>query len=435
LVLGIDGVPRTLLFDMLKKGILPALKMLVGDSTLHEQKSVLPTVSSAAWTSFMTGLHPPRHRIMGFVNKKRTSYDISFPRREQIEGELLPELVSNQRGRVFSMGVPVTYPPMPVNGMVISCFLAPSLEKAVWPPRELSTLQRIGYSIDPDPTVAHQDRTRFMRLVVESLKQRIETIKHYLPQERWDLFLAHCMETDRLHHFFWSDYEDPSAPFHEQFHDFYRVLDGLFDWIGNEMGSRDRIIILSDHGFSRLDYEVNLGKWLVDKDLTSLQNLSPGPPLANIAWQRTKVYSLLPGRIYLNIRGREPEGIIDSSIRERFVRELKDEFLAWRGPKNEQVISTVLVDEEIPGFSERSECPDLLLVPANGMDLKDGALRPHIFEKKALNGMHTFDNAVLFLGGRQLPTGRRPWIGDLAPTILKLLEFPIPVGLDGDALV
>ena len=435
LVVGIDGVPRTLLFDMFQRGIMPALKKLTGEETIHEQKSVLPTVSSAAWTSFMTGLHPPRHGIMGFINKKRTSYDIVFPRREHIEADLLPELISQQGGKVFSMGVPVTYPPMHVNGMIISCFLAPSLEKAVWPPSEVSTLQRIGYSMDPDPTVAHQDRTRFLHLVIESLKRRIAAIKHYFPLEPWDLFVAHCMETDRLHHFYWSDYEDPSATFHDQFYEFYRVLDGLFEWIGNEMSAHDRIVILSDHGFSRLDYEVNLGKWFVDKGLMSLQNRTPGPPLANIQWQRTKAYVLIPGRVYLNLHGRDPEGTIDPAERERFITELRDEFLAWRGPNGEPVISSVLVDEAIPGWSEERECPDLLLLPGDGMDLKDGTLRPHVFEKKTLSGMHTFDDALLFLGGRPLQIERPPWIGDLAPSILKLLGLPIPAGLDGEALV
>ena len=178
-MIGIDGVPRTLLLNMIEKGAMPALKSLMGEREIVELGSVLPTVSSAAWTSFLTGLHPARHRIMGFINKDPHSYQVSFPSRRQIQGRSLPEVVSERAGRVFSMGVPVTYPPSRLNGVVISCFLAPELDKAVYPRDELTALKRLEYSIDPDPTVAHKDRTRFMDLVMHSLDRRIETIRHY----------------------------------------------------------------------------------------------------------------------------------------------------------------------------------------------------------------------------------------------------------------
>ncbi len=434
-VIGIDGVPKTLLLHMIESGVMPALKALTASGTILEQKSVLPTVSSAAWTSFMTGLLPPRHRIMGFLNKDEGAYRVTFPRTSDIRGKLIQEVVSERGGKVFSMGVPVTSPPMQINGVVISCFLSPGLDKAVWPPQELQVLKELHYVIDPDPTVAHKDKAQFMHLVLESLARRIDTVRHYFRRENWALFLAHVMETDRLHHFFWDDFEDPSARFHTDFYEFYRMLDSFFDWLGNELQGADGLVILSDHGFCKLDYEVNLGKWLVDQGWTRLEHTRPGPPLSNIRWHDTRVYSLIPGRIYLNLAGREELGAVSPSAKEAVFTSLREALQAWRSPDGKQVVKAVLIEREIPGYERGIGVPDMLLVPNDGMDLKDGMLRPQVFERRVLNGMHTYDNATLFLGAAGDHEIHDAWIGDLTPTLLELLDLPIPLGLDGRSLL
>ncbi len=430
-VVGIDGVPLTLLEELTSRGVMPAMRALRSWRPPRELLSVLPTVSSAAWTSFMTGLHPPRHGIMGFVNKEPGSYDVVFPRREHIRGRLLQEIVSDSGGTVFSMGVPVTYPPPRLRGVAISCFLAPSLEKAVWPPEELATLRSLGYLMDADPLVAHEDRVRFMGLVREALERRIATVEHYFPRA-WDLFLVHVMETDRLHHFYWRDYEDPSSSFHEEFFALYARLDRLFEWLANELDP-ERLVILSDHGFCRLEWEVNVTRWMVEQGMTTLEGTTPGPPLSHIRWSATRLYSMIPGRVWVNQRGREPQGIVPQEEARAVLEEFRHAALAWRDPHGAPVIERVLVREEIPGWVP-DLAPDALLIPYPGMDLKDGALRPEVFEQKALSGMHTYDNALLFFGPSRLATPSRPWIGDMAPTLAHTLGYPVPEGMDGTSL-
>lgn len=431
-VVGIDGVPLSLLRGMMDAGVMPAARSLFGGD-MAEMHSVVPTVSSAAWTSFMTGLHPPRHGIMGFVNKS-PGYDIVFPRREHIRGALLQELVSEGGGTVFSMGVPVTFPPMRLRGVVISCFLAPALDKGVWPAEELPSLRDLGYVMDPDPLIAHQDRARFMELVLHGLRRRIATVKHYFLRQQWDLFVVHVMETDRLHHFYWRDYEDPSSTFHDAFLGFYRTLDELFAWLADELGEAGRLVVLSDHGFCRLKWEVNVGKWMVDQGLTVLRSSSPAPPLANVDWGATRLYSMIPGRVWVNMKGREPMGMVAASDADATLEELRRTALAWRDPDGEPVLENVLIGMEIPGFVRDGGVPDAVLIPRRGMDLKDGSLRPEVFERKVLSGMHTYDDALLFFGPRPV-RGRTPWIGDLAPTILSAMGHRVPTGLDGASLL
>ena len=372
---------------------------------------------------------------MGFVNKAAGGYDILFPRREHICSPLVQEIVSEAGGTVFSMGVPVTFPPMHLRGVVISCFLAPGLDKAVFPPGELATLRELGYVMDPDPLVAHQDRARFMGMIHHGLERRIATVQHYFRRQPWDLFLVHVMETDRLHHFFWRDHDTPGSTFHEDFFRFYRRLDGLFEWLGQEMGDSSRLIVLSDHGFCGLDWEVNAGKWMVDQGMTVLRSTTPGPPLTNVEWNKTKAYSMIPGRVWVNRRGREPEGIVSPSEADDVLARLRGAAMEWRDPRGQPVIDQVLIGEEIPGYREGNGIPDALLISKRGMDLKDGALRPEVFERKALNGMHTYDDALLFFGPDQIRAEHAPWIGDLAPTLLRVLGQPVPEDLDGRPLI
>jgi predicted AlkP superfamily phosphohydrolase/phosphomutase len=289
--------------------------------------------------------------------------------------------------------------------------------------------------MDPDPSVAHQDRSRFMQMIHHGLERRIATVQHYFQQSPWDLFLVHVMETDRLHHFYWRDYEDPHAQFHEDFFRFYRSLDSLFEWLGNELGDSSRLVVLSDHGFCRLDWEVNVGKWMVEQELTALRSATPGPPLANVEWSQTTLYSMIPGRVWVNQAGREPEGIVSPTEAKDVLGRLRDAVLAWRDPNGEPVIAQVLIGQEIPGYCGGNGVPDALLISRPGLDLKDGVLRPDVFERKVLNGMHTYDDALLFFGPDLIRASHTPWIGDLAPTLLQVLGHRIPQGLDGRVLV
>jgi len=429
-VIGIDGVPHSLLSKLIDSGVMPNFEAIIKHNTMVEQNSVLPTVSSAAWTSFMTGLHPARHGISGFIIKDSNSYDVRIPDTSSIHGTVLQRVVSESGCSVFSMGVPVTSPPFSINGVMIGCFLSPNLDHAVWPPDEIPKLKNMGYSIDPDPRIAHTNRSRFMTLLQESLDARFATIQHYLQNNKWDLFLAHVMETDRLHHFYWDDYMDDTLPFHDGFIDLYQRLDRHIGRLIDTLHGCDNLIILSDHGFCRLNYEVNVARWLVENGLSSIKSEEPGLPLAHMDWSNTHVYSLIPGRLYINVRGRDPGGIVDEASKRAVLEDLKEKLLRWTAPDGERVLEGILLEEEIPGASSGCRAPDALMVPNNGMDLKDGIARSSVFERKSLTGMHTYNDALLIYPNiRRIPEDM--WIGNMMPTILSHLGIPFPEDLDG----
>ena len=132
-VLGIDGTPFTFIQKMMNKNKFPNLKKLVGHGSLLRMNSVIPCISSVAWTSFLTGVNLGKHNIQGFVDRKLNPFRIYIPTAKNIAVPTISEIFSRLGKRVVSINVPVSYPPKEVNGVQISCFLATDLAKAVYP--------------------------------------------------------------------------------------------------------------------------------------------------------------------------------------------------------------------------------------------------------------------------------------------------------------
>ena len=69
-VIGLDGVPFSLMEDLGQKGVMPAFAQLIKTGTLHKMKASLPEISAVSWTDFMTGANPGAHGIFGFTDLK-----------------------------------------------------------------------------------------------------------------------------------------------------------------------------------------------------------------------------------------------------------------------------------------------------------------------------------------------------------------------------
>jgi len=425
-VLSIDGVPFSLLEKLIREGELPHFARLVQNAEFRQMDSVQPTVSSVAWTSFVTGRNPGKHGIYGFVDRERTGYDITVPLSSSVASKTIWEVLSDAGRRVFGMNVPVTYPPRNVNGILIGGFLCPSVEKVASPVEVSTYLESIGYRIDSDPMLARRSKKEMIPDLHETLDRRMEAMFHYLDQEawHWDYFHAHVMTTDRLHHFLLGEYERHNPKYEQEFLRFYHKLN---DYLGEllEMLPADTIlVVLSDHGFCTIKAEVQLSRWLIERGWTTPAGEQPRNPL-DINPAQSRAYTLIPGRIHLNLQGREPEGIVP---RERYFEvreELASELLTLRSPAGEPVIKEVLKREEVywpdgahgPDAGMPTEellradttfarAADLIAVPHDGYDLKMGLQASQVFVTTELEGMHTFHDAAIIARGLELPAER-----------------------------
>ncbi len=393
-------------------------------------RSVLPTVSSVAWASIVTGCNPGKHNIFGFIDRVPLSYEMFIPSSRNMLARTWVELFSSMGKRVFSMGVPTTYPPKAVNGILISGFLAPNLKKATYPFQVASQLEAMGYVIDIDAWQARENLEKFLDEIFHVLERRLEVMFYYLGQERWDLFVAHIMDTDRLHHFLWGLVEDGNETCIPWFYKFYERVDRAIGELVARLDENTLLMILSDHGFCRLKQEVHLNYWL--RQAGYLQFGKDNPKQLRDLAPTTRCYSLLPGRFYISVRGREYRGCVSPGAEyEGLRKEISEGLLNIRDPETgEQVIDRVMMREELYRGDAYDVSPDFVAVPARGYDLKGGFEKNVLLERGPVNGTHTFDDAMFYINRRKVREGELHVV-DVMPTLLDAMGLEIPENVDG----
>jgi predicted AlkP superfamily phosphohydrolase/phosphomutase len=433
-IIGLDGMPHTLALRLMAEGYMPHLKALVDAGSFLKMDSVLPTVSSTAWASIVTGCAPGRHRIFGFVDRVPNTAEMFIPTSRQLASRTWVEHFSGLGKRVFSMGVPTTFPPKAVNGILISGFLAPDLKRATYPPHIAGVLEAMGYLIDIDAWQARENREAFLDEIFTALEKRCEAMFKYFAQERWDLFVTHFMDTDRLHHFLWGEVERGQARFVEWFHRFYGRVDQMIGELVSRLDGDVALMIMSDHGFCSLYREVHLNYWLRQMGLLEfgseiprqLRDLSP----------KSRCYSLLPGRFYLRVRGRDHQGCVQpGSEYEQIRRDIAAGLMAIRDPETGgRVIDQVFMREELYGGDTMDSAPDLIARPSIGYDLKGGFERQVLLEPSPVSGTHTFDNAMWFLNQPGVSCDDATVV-DVLPTLYGMLGLDLPGEVDGRCLI
>ncbi len=432
-VIGIDGTPHSFLSKHIQAGDLPHLKRILQGGELKRMNSVQPCISSVAWSTYMTGVNPGRHRIFGFIDRKPNPFQIFLPNAAHMGAKTLWGMLSEMNRRVCVINVPVTSPPQPVNGVLIGGFLSVDVLKAAYPQELGQELKSWGYRIDADANLGRKDKQAFFEDLHLTLEKRWETARRLFEREPWDFFQLHVMETDRINHFLWEHYESGHSEYAGRFLDFYRKVDELLGEFYDRSKNIAEFIVLSDHGFCTLKKEVYLNQWLEDHGYLKLKGDAP-KSVMDMA-EGSRVYSLIPGRIFLNLAGREEKGIVQTGTEaESLKAELTEALLALTDPEDgSKIIEKVMRREDLYEGHYAGEAADLIAIPNDGYDLKANVRTPSLTAKTELVGMHTFWDAALFIKDHEIRVEDFGII-DLAPTIFKMMELEPDVKFDGRAL-
>jgi predicted AlkP superfamily phosphohydrolase/phosphomutase len=415
LVIGLDGVPYSLLLDLAQKGIMPATSKLIDSGHIQRMKASLPEISAVSWTNFMTGTNPGTHGIFGFTDFKRDSYDLRFPNFLDLKKETFWDILGDQRKRCIIINQPSTYPARKINGILISGFVAIELSKAVYPPSFQAPLDRIGYGIDIDTQKSRENAEFLWKDLANTLSARQKAFD-LLWKKDWDYFEFVITGTDRLHHFQWDAYEDENHVYHQNFLDYYGQVDRVIGEIVTsfrKLTDDDKgLYLLSDHGFAQIEQEVYLNAWLEEQGYLSFNNPSP-ESLADIS-PSSRAFVMEPNRIYLNLREKFPEGCVEPSGKNDLKEEIskKLEKLEYKGKK---VVRCVFDAEEIYSGPYLNDGPDLIVLSERGFDMKGSVKKKEVFGRSKLQGMHTWDDAF-FWSKKEL--GDDLSISDLAKVIL-----------------
>ncbi|MCX8110006.1 MAG: alkaline phosphatase family protein [Syntrophorhabdaceae bacterium] len=395
LVIGIDGVPYDLLDELIQRGVMKGLKAILDSGySLYRMKASLPDISSVSWTSFMTGVNPGEHGIFGFTELAPKTYELYFPNSKDIKAPFFWQSLKNKNliRQSLILNIPNTYPAFPVDGLLVSGFVAIDFDRAVYPPDYILILKEKGYVIDVDLMKVREDRDGFYRDLLESIRIRQDISQWLLNEKDWDISIVCITETDRLHHFFFHQKET------SLFDDFYKKVDDfiarIYKTAQKRYGDDICFLILSDHGFVELDTEVNLNAYLqeagilkIDKSREFYEKIDKG----------TIAFAMDPGRIYINYKGRFPRGSVRVEETEAVKKQIKESLFNLRDKKGQRIIRHVFEKEEIYRGRFIDYGPDLVCIPDNGFDLKGNLRKDTIFTKDIFEGMHTWDNAVLIV--------------------------------------
>ena len=428
-VIGLDGVPYGLIEALVKSGNMPFLSQIMKEGSSTKMRSSIPPVSSVAWATFMTGVNPGKHGIYGFIDLKDHTLDPYFPNFTDIKSPQLWDIVGAQGKRTIAVNIPQTYPAREMNGVLVSGFVALDLKKAVYPPSLYSRLKEMDYRIDVDYQEAVEKKEEFFADLFYTLRKRGETLKYLLLKEEWDLFIGVFTGTDRLHHYFWNEYENPHGLYHQRFIDFYTQLDKIIGELVDSLPDHCHLIIMADHGFCGLKEEFYPNTWLKEKGYLKLKK-DPPDSFSDIL-PDTRAFILDPGRVYINLKGRMPEGSVKPGKEYEDLRnELIDGFcgIPLASEPSSPVIERVFRGEEIFAGHHFNRAPDLVLHGLPGYDIKGSMGKGQLFGKGRFTGMHTYEDAFLYLRGGKL-TGDCGII-DLAPSIINLLGVPLPDHFD-----
>ena len=456
LVIGLDGVGFALIAPWLESCKMPTLKRLISEGISTKLVSILPYNSAAAWTSMTTGLNPGRHGMFDFFVRSKANYEIELVDSRQVKASTVWHMLSQSGKKVCVVNVPATYPPQPVNGVLVGGMLTPSTHSSFTYPDPLKyELDNVchGYEIDIEPRAAFGDQVKY-DLLVNDLKRilakRLKATLFLLTTHEWDFFMVVFTETDRIQHFLWG-FNDPRHPNYTRpraakcrqlLLDFFVHVDEAVDTIIQAIPDHTNVFVVSDHGFAAEHTRIYMPSWLSQKGLFSLPpELGTGHASRNPhSWLTTKAY---PGAasskgIYINLKGRERNGVVEPGAEYNALRSfLMEELTDLTDPQtNRRVVKRVVKKEDIYWGEYVELAPDLL-VETDGYALSSRIGECGVFEPlKVRSGGHAKDGLFIAWGptiqeGEKIIRSNEVKIVDIAPTLLYLLGVSPPHLLDG----
>jgi predicted AlkP superfamily phosphohydrolase/phosphomutase len=403
-----------------------------------------------------TGQDPGSLGVYGPRNRSDHSYkgpDVVDSR--SFTASAIWDQVAKEGGKSILVGVPPGYPPREVPGISVGCFLTPGASKAscTHPPEAAATIERLvgDYPVDVKDFRA-DDKARIRDEIYEMSRKQFTVVRHFLENEPWDYFHLVEVGLDRIHRGFWRYHDpehvlhEPGSPFADVVRDYYMYLDEQIASLIELLAEDTVVLVVSDHGARRLDGGFCVNEWLVREGLLALRSypeqVTPFAKL-DVDWGKTTAWS--EGEeyagVFLNVRGREPEGAIDPADYERVRDEIKARFEATTGPDGKPLGTLVFKPEEIYR-DVRNVAPDLI-VHIGGLAWRSiggvGHLTIHIRENDAgLDDCSHAQHGAFVLASPHLPPMGEvedARLLDIAPTLLELGGYPPLPGAGGKSLV
>ena len=448
LILGLDCAPGQIVFD--RSGELPVLRGLIDRGVSGNLRSSDPPITIPAWMVMATGMDPGRLGLYGFRHRKGYSYnEMWFANSRAVKKKKLWDYIGEQGGRSTLVSVPPSYPAYPVAGNMISCFITPPGpgKEYTYPPALKAEIEeRFGPYIF-DVVFRTEDRDQILKEIFAMTEKRFEVMEWLIAEKPWNLFMFVEIGVDRVHHAFWK-YMDPAHHLYEPGNkyqnailDYYMFLDAKLGRLIARAGEDTVVLAVSDHGAKRMKGAFCINEWLIEQgDLVVKER--PAKPVSlddlPIDWARTKAWAWggYYARVFLNVEGREPQGIIPAEDYEKERDALAERLRAIRGPNGEHWETRVIKPQEHFEVLE-GEYPDLM-VYFDDLYWRSAGTLGHGLKYLPENdtgpddAVHAQEGIFILADPRAaVKKTLNADILDIAPTVLDIMGIPIPDGMKG----
>jgi predicted AlkP superfamily phosphohydrolase/phosphomutase len=501
LVVGLDAATFDLILPWVEAGVLPTLRRLISEGVHARLRSTLPALTPPGWTSAATGRNPGKHNVFNFYRGRAGGLQPAPVTPGDLRSPRVWDIAAQHGLKSIVLRMPLTYPPQESVGVMVSGIMTPKgTEDFVAPASLKATLEaRIPrYRMEVDAENLRQgDLDTFRADAFDLQRVQTEEALHLLRHTDWDLCWVMSHTLDKLQHFFWR-YMDPRhpaypgpGPYEHTIRDFHVAFDQALARYLQAVPKDTHVILLSDHGSAPLHTYFCVMNWLANERFLTLhgegaarrglaamgvdaralvrrlkrvglgwvpklvpaalkgqvpQAMSSFSKIASrIDWSRTRAYCpSAPGSgLWVNLKGREPEGIVAPGAEyERVIAELRQRLLAYRDPKTgEPVVTAVHRREDIYHGPHAVGGPDLLVETGRTVCMIEGLGRSPLVPAgrapEERTGNHARDGIFVAYGpdvrrGETLATRA---IEDVTPTVLYLLGLPVDADMDGAVLV
>jgi predicted AlkP superfamily phosphohydrolase/phosphomutase len=454
MIVGLDCAEPSLLLERYRDE-LPVLSGLMERGAYGRLTSVIPPITVPAWSCMMSSRTPGDLGVYGFRNRADYSYDGLFiANSTAIKEPRLWDLATGAGKPSIVLGVPGTFPPRPLNGVMVSCFLTPSAESQyTFPPSlkpEIETV--VGEYLFDVRDFRTEDKDWLLSQIYEMTDRRFALAEHLLDTRPWELFAMVEMGVDRIYHGFWKlmDPEhrkhEPGNRFETAILDYHRHVDELMGRVLARADEDTAVLVVSDHGGKRMDGGIRVNEWLRREGLLATRaDPETAVPLrqAGIDWTKTVAWGEggYYARVFLNVVGREPEGTVPPEDYERVRDDLARRLAEIPDEKGEPLGTRVFVPDQV--YEQvNGVAPDLIVHFGDLLWRSVGTVGGD-------EGIHTFENDtgpddanhaqqglfVLVAPGVEPGPREGAHLLDVAPTVLDLMGIAAPGTMRGTSLL
>ena len=459
-VLALDGLSP----ELVKKwsSELPNLMKLQSDGIWGNLESTIPPTTPTACSCAQIGRNPGAFGFWDYSYRDSFAYnELKLVDSRNMRPDPLYRILPKMGQKTAIINVPISWPlPAIPGGYAISSPMTPSLSDEFTHPDNLKDelTKLVGEYIFDISTgemdTGDIDEDKILKQIHDTDAQRFALLKHLVTEKGCDYTFAVIRGIDRMAHLFYRYFDEkhvryvPDAKHANALQEHYKFIDQAIGEIRVSLPSHTALVVYSDYSVQRLDGRININEWLIQEGYMTLSEYPPEPtPLINcrVDWSKTRAWGTgSMGQMYINLKGREPQGIVEPDDYDGLITELAGKISALADEHGNRLNTQVFRRDDIHFGPYAKYGPDIFISFDEyrwGVSENAGYGKEKLYSyatgnrrDDAAHGLYGY----FCLAGPDIPQKgeiSRVSLLNIAPTVLDLMGMDIPYEMEGASIL